>query len=251
MIDPPTRSRLVEGVVITIVGGIVLAIVLWIGPGVVRAIRGPQNSLLTIAVHTEMFCPSYWVPGGDPSTLPLPKSGPSAEDDWVRLSHAINASEVTVVVDVQGATEKAVWLDQLKVVVDSREQSVPEGHHFSLIDGCGGGPSPRHFALDLAAAEPEAIPIEGRSNDGRVDPARGMPLSVTSSDAEQLRVEARLQNSDNVRWHLEIAWHSGLEKGVAMVDSGDGPFRVLGEEALARAAGGRVCLPGPGYWHCP
>jgi hypothetical protein len=197
-----------------------------------------------------MVCPNYWVPGGDPSTVPLPGSGPDAEADWVRHTHAISIGGVIVVVDVQGATEKSVWLDELDVVVDSRDQSVPEGHSFNLSGGCGGAPSPRHFALDLAAAEPKALPVEGRGDDGRVDPARGMPLSVTSGDAEQLRVEADLENADNLRWHLEIAWHSGLEKGVAKVDLGGGPFRTLGHAALASAAGGGGCQPGPGYWHC-
>jgi hypothetical protein len=249
LVDLKTRSRIVEGVVITIVGGVVLAIVLWLGPAAIRAMRGPQANLLTIAVHTETLCPNYWVPDGDPSTVPLPGNQPTAEEDWVRRTHAVNIGQVIVVVDVQGATEKSVWLDQFNVVVDSRDRSVPHGNSFDLSGGCGGEPSPRHFALDLAANKPEVVPVEGMGDSGRVDPPRGMPLSVTSSDAEQLRVEAELENVDNVRWHLEIAWHSGLEKGIAKVDSGYGPFHTLGWKAV-QAAGGQGCQPGSGQWYC-
>uniref|UniRef100_UPI00281174B0 helix-turn-helix domain-containing protein n=1 Tax=Streptomyces sp. TaxID=1931 RepID=UPI00281174B0 len=157
---------------------------------------------------------------------------PPAQDAaaWAGAHGAVHGGETLVRLSLQGRTSAAVVVQAVHVRVVGRAAPLP-WPAYRMDDGCGGGVSPRHFAVDLDAPRPLARPVAGLDATGaepRTIPAVALPYTVGAADPEELLVTARTAGCD-CRWYLELEWSSQGRSGTARIgDRGGEPFRTSG-----------------------
>ncbi|MFF5427334.1 MULTISPECIES: helix-turn-helix domain-containing protein [unclassified Streptomyces] len=157
---------------------------------------------------------------------------PPAQDAaaWAGAHGAVHGGETLVRLSLQGRTSAAVVVQAVHVRVVGRAAPLP-WPAYRMDDGCGGGVSPRHFAVDLDAPRPLARPVAGLDATGaepRTIPAVALPYTVGAADPEELLVTARTAGCD-CRWYLELEWSSQGRSGTARIgERGGEPFRTSG-----------------------
>lgn len=163
---------------------------------------------------------------------------PPAQDAaaWAGAHGAVHGGETLVRVSLQGRSAAAVVVQAVHVRVVGRAAPLP-WRAYRMDEGCGGGVSPRHFAVDLDAPRPLARSVAGLDATGaepRTIPAVSLPYTVGAADPEELLITARTEGCD-CRWYLELEWSSQGRSGTARIgDRGGEPFRT--SAAGARSA---------------
>lgn len=139
---------------------------------------------------------------------------------------------------LEAEPDRAVVLHAMRPVVVAQTQPRPAcfGIPEFLV---GAHVPPRLFSVDLDAAPPTIEPA------GPTD----FPYSVSRSDVEQFRVEAKAPVADEILWHLELEWSCASHYGKTIVDDNGEPF--VSYPRLKRGS-----LPDLGclHWHlrgCP
>jgi hypothetical protein len=225
--------RRIEGVAIGAVATIVAAAVLGWATGLWDRIRGPEAQLLTWQTTLEAAdgCLHWAVPGAALESLPVPSDPLQGRDDersWLRGLGAKPAGGARVTVDVQGQTAQSVVLEGMDVVVDSRKQSAI-AFAINPNPGCGSTFRPRLFKADLRSESPRAVAQPGAPVSGKELPRVDFPYQVSTSEPEQFLIDVTLDADEEVRFHVEIPWHSGRERGRLVIrDTGGQPFTVVG-----------------------
>ena len=233
----PTAVGVLAGVATTLLAQIVTVGV----PAIGHLIEGPQRQFLAWHVDVRPIetpdCDSgYVIAGGTPENVSDPY-----DESWQRSMKAMSAVGAEFTIHLQGQTDQVVVLDRLDVVIDSRTDTNFEYRFAPTTGGCGGGLTPRYFDVDLGVKKPVAVPKEGG---GGAAPTN-FPYKVSTSDPEQFNVSAVIDANQDIRFHFEIPWHSGRDRGTLVLnDIGGRPY----------AAGGRFSTPvvtwegDPGVW---
>ncbi|MET8099125.1 helix-turn-helix domain-containing protein [Streptomyces sp. NPDC005236] len=197
----------------------------------------------TVNSHVwEGDCGHDYIIGKPPRQVPPP---PSAEDAevWANAQDAVHGGETIVRLSVQGRTSAAVVLESLHVRV-VRRAAPPDGGAFVYDTslGCGGGITPRSFAVNLDKHTPVARAMPGSRGD-TILPARHLPYRVSVEDPEVLMVTARTEGCA-CDWYLDLDWSSQGSTGTIRIDDHGQPFRTAGIAGLPhyRYAGS------PGRW---
>jgi|UniRef100_A0AAU3HZA2 hypothetical protein len=175
-------------------------------------------------------CGHDYIIGKPPGQVPPP---PSAEDAevWANAQDAVHGGETIVRVSVQGRSSAAVVLETLHVRVVRR--AAPPGDGAFVYDtalGCGGGVTPRSFAVSLDAHTPVPRAVSGKRGDETL-PARRLPYRVSVEDPEVLLVEARTEHCA-CDWYLDLDWSSQGRTGTVRIDDHGRPFRTAGIAGL-------------------
>ncbi|MEV7980933.1 helix-turn-helix domain-containing protein [Streptomyces sp. NPDC086519] len=182
----------------------------------------------------ELGCDHDYVIDKQPAQVPPPPA-PQDAGTWAATQGAVHGGNTIVDVSVQGRSSTAVVLEDLRVRVVGRTAPAP-GIAYSMADGCGGGLTPRYFAVDLDKDRPIARPVAGEGPDGRTVSTMRLPYRVSATDPEVLRVKASTTGCD-CRWYLELDWSSQGRSGTVRIDDHGRPFRTSSVKGL------------PHYWY--
>ncbi|MFC9238121.1 helix-turn-helix domain-containing protein [Streptomyces decoyicus] len=163
-------------------------------------------------------CSQRYLVDRAPGKMPPPPPEQDARG-WISALGAVSAGSQLVQVSVQGAGEGTVVLHALRVRVVSTS-APPAWNAFSMGVGCGGGITPKTFAVSLAAAQPRLAPEGGQ---------RDFPYKVSERDPEVFKVTARA-GERAVRWYMELEWSSGNRHGTLRIDDNGEPFHTAGME---------------------
>ncbi|GFE18721.1 transcriptional regulator [Streptomyces glebosus] len=157
-----------------------------------------------------------------PDRVPPP---PPPQDfrGWARAEGGIDGGHLRLQLTATGRTADAVVLTSLHVRVVGRHTALPWSA-YEMGNGCGGGITPRAFAIDLDDAQPLAKPMAGQDGD-IVVPAKNFPFKVSTQDPQVLNLDLHTEGHD-VSWYLEVGWSSGSRRGTISVDDGGKPFRT-------------------------
>ncbi|MFI8891237.1 helix-turn-helix domain-containing protein [Streptomyces paradoxus] len=178
----------------------------------------------------KLGCGHDYVVTKPPSQVPPPPV-PQDAGVWAASQNAVHGGETLVRLSVQGRTDTAVVLEDLRVRVVGRSAPAP-GNAYAMDQGCGGSITPRSFDVDLDKDRPIARALAG-SDAGTPIPAVRMPYRVSARDPEVLLVNARTQGCD-CRWYLELDWSSQGRTGTVRIDDAGRPFRTSGIKGLPR-----------------
>ncbi|WP_443040913.1 helix-turn-helix domain-containing protein [Streptomyces sp. AHA2] len=178
----------------------------------------------------KLGCGHDYVVAKPPADVPPPPV-PQDAGSWAASQRAVHAGETLVRLSVQGRTDTAVVLEDLRVRVVGRTAPV-QGNAFAMDQGCGGSLTPRYFDVDLDKDRPIARAVAG-SDAGTPVPAVRMPYRVSARDPEVLLVTAGTRSCD-CRWYLELDWSSQGRRGTVRVDDHGRPFRTSALEGLPR-----------------
>ncbi|MFF3452527.1 helix-turn-helix domain-containing protein [Streptomyces sp. NPDC002667] len=197
----------------------------------------------TVNSHVwEGDCGHDYIIGRPPRQVPPP---PSAEDAevWANAQDAVHGGETTVRVAVQGLTSTAVVLEALHVRV-VRHATPPAGgaYDYDTSLGCGGGITPRSFAVSLDKRTPVPRAMPGSRGD-TILPARRLPYRVSVEDPEVLLVDARTAHCA-CAWYLDLDWSSQGRTGTIRIDDHGRPFRTTAIAGLPRYR----YAGSPGHW---
>ncbi|WP_369228293.1 helix-turn-helix domain-containing protein [Streptomyces sp. R39] len=182
----------------------------------------------------ELGCDHDYVIDKQPAQVPPPPA-PQDAGTWAATQGAVHGGNTIVDVSVQGRSSTAVVLEDLRVRVVGRTAPAP-GIAYSMADGCGGGLTPRYFAVNLDKDRPIARPVAGEGPDGRTVSTMRLPYRVSATDPEVLRVKADTTGCD-CRWYLELDWSSQGRSGTVRIDDHGRPFRTSSVKGL------------PHYWY--
>ncbi|MCF3143340.1 transcriptional regulator [Streptomyces platensis] len=165
-----------------------------------------------------------------PDRVPPP---PPPQDfrGWARAEGGIDGGHLRLQLTATGRTADAVVLTSLHVRVVGRHTALPWSV-YEMGNGCGGGVTPRTFAVDLDDAQPLAKPRAGQDGD-IVVPAKNFPFKVSTQDPQVLNLDLHTEGHD-VSWYLEVGWSSGGRRGTVRVDDGGKPFRMSAIEGRER-----------------
>ena len=165
-----------------------------------------------------------------PDRVPPP---PPPQDfrGWARAEGGIDGGHLRLQLTATGRTAEAVVLTSLHVRVVGRHTALPWSA-YEMGNGCGGGITPRTFAIDLDDAQPLAKPRAGQDGD-IVVPAKNFPFKVSTQDPQVLNLDLHTESHD-VSWYLEVGWSSGGRRGTIRVDDGGKPFRTSAIEGRER-----------------
>lgn len=205
---------------------------------------GPTGGTDTSAPIKVSVKPSGWDTPCDqylvdrsPSEVPRPPQVPDVAG-WVSRLGAVPGRYLSIEIVVQGTGRDTVVLSGLNVRV-ARIAAPLAWNAYSMGEGCGGGVDVHSYDLDLDAARPRPVVIEGST---------GLPLKVSEGDPEVIEITARTASHD-VSWYLELEWSSGDRKGTLPIDLGHGtPFRtsaVKGRPLYVHPIGGQGWEPSP------
>ncbi|WP_440581720.1 helix-turn-helix domain-containing protein [Streptomyces djakartensis] len=120
----------------------------------------------------KLGCGHDYVITKPPAQVPPPPV-PQDAGTWAATQGAVHAGETLVRLSVQGRTDTAVVLEDLRVRVVGRAAPV-EGNAYAMDQGCGGAVTPRYFEVDLDKDRPLARAVAG-SDAGTPIPAVRMP----------------------------------------------------------------------------
>ncbi|GAA2384874.1 hypothetical protein GCM10010420_04040 [Streptomyces glaucosporus] len=185
------------------------------------ATGAPGGVPLTVSVRPyawESPCSQHYLVDESPSRLSPPPFAPEAPG-WVAANGAVSADSQYVELTVQGTGEETVVLKDLHVRVADRKAPLAWNKYATGV-GCGGEVSTQHFAVDLDAGRPDAVPGPGQ---------RDFPYKVSEDDPEVFYVTASTDAHD-VSWYLELEWSSGDRRGTLRVDDRGTPFRTSSAE---------------------
>ncbi|MFE6049206.1 helix-turn-helix domain-containing protein [Kitasatospora sp. NPDC056446] len=193
---------------------------------------------IAVAVHPShggAECDKYLV-DRPPSEVPRP---PALVDvpAWVSRVGAVPGNYQSIELTVQGTGSETVVLTALNVRI-ARIAAPLAWNAYSMGDGCGGGVGVHSFDLDLDAALPRPVVLNGP----------GLPVKVSERDPEVIEVTAATTSHD-VSWYLELEWTSGNRKGTLTIGPGAGtPFRtsaLKGRPLYSYPTGGKAWEPSP------
>ncbi|MFJ3362199.1 helix-turn-helix domain-containing protein [Streptomyces anthocyanicus] len=193
----------------------------------------PTGLPLTWSVNSQAWklgCGHDYVIAKPPSQVPPPPA-PQDAAPWAATQNAVHGKETLVQLSVQGRSDTAVVLEDLRVRVTGRAAPV-EGNAYAMDQGCGGSITPRSFAVDLDKDRPIARAVAGNDS-GTPIPAVRMPYRVSAKDPEVLLVTATAGACD-CRWYLELDWSSQGRTGTVRIDDDGRPFRTTAIEGLPR-----------------
>lgn len=184
----------------------------------------------------ESPCSQRYLVDRDPGTMGPPPSEQDARG-WISSLGAVSADSQLVEVSVQGTGDKTVVLHGLRVRVVS-SAAPPAWNAYSMGVGCGGGITPKTFAVSLDAPQPGIAPQGGQ---------RDFPYKVSERDPEVFKITARA-GVRAVRWYLELEWSSGNRHGTLRIDDNGEPFHTSGMEGRPQydyPLGGSKWIPAP------
>ncbi|MEW1612616.1 MULTISPECIES: helix-turn-helix transcriptional regulator [unclassified Streptomyces] len=169
-------------------------------------------------------CGHAYLVARPPAAVPPPPAEADAES-WATALGAVHAGETGVRITLQGADERAVVLEALRIrVVERRAPAAGRVHRMS--SGCGGALTPRMFDVDLDAARPVARSVPGNDTGEPIAPV-SFPYRVSATDPEVLLITGRTVRCD-CDWVAELSWSSGGRSGTVRMDDGGRPFRTSG-----------------------
>ncbi|GAA3412750.1 hypothetical protein [Streptosporangium vulgare] len=174
--------------------------------------------------------------------LPRLPPRPDGSANGVAASVVENAPDglhTELVITFQGNSGTAVVLEALHVEMVKRAK--PEGVAVERKGDCGGGMTPRSFAVDLDRPRPRVSPVPGESL-GSPIPAVDFPFRISDSDPEVFRLTSRTAACD-CRWRLVVDWASGGKRGRSVIDAEGEPFRTVGTDALPYYSNDRLRTP--------
>jgi hypothetical protein len=202
------------------------------------------DSAMTSVVYSNEFkAQNGWFFATSPANLPVPPLlGEKAFNDWVRSNGGIPASGYYVTVVLQGASEKTVVVDSLRVEVTRREP-VPRGTSPDQR-GCGGELDPALFEANLDTSPVKITPKAGEDNTGKPIAAKSLPRTVSNSDPDYWQIAA-VTSKWEAEWIAFIDYTAGGKTGTIKIDNHGKPFRTA---ALARAVGVRAVYEIPYHW---
>jgi hypothetical protein len=214
--------------------GIVLATV---GGFITAQLTGQLNNLwntafpaepITVSVKHRSLCP--WVFTSSVPDVQRALDGLTGEwtDNAERIG-AIDGKESSVLITVQGTSDKVVELTEMRAVVQKRGQ--PSGFRSGQ---CGGVVLVRPFTADLDQPVSTAVPQPGYDTvAGAPTPPQPFPLRVSESDLEVFNLIASTDSCD-CTWTIEIDWTVGDRTGTKTVEVDDrgNPFRTIATDRL-------------------
>ncbi|MFI6875322.1 hypothetical protein ACIBL6_17975 [Streptomyces sp. NPDC050400] len=135
-------------------------------------------------------------------------------------------------VTVEGLTQQAVILKELRPVVLSRTPPRPpvdRGFTHGKLEVRG-------FEANLDRTPPSLVPLPPEPQCARTpNPPSGLPLDfpfkVSSSDPEVFEVYPCSQS--DVTWRLELDWSSAGRSGTVTITGPEGPFRYWADPPMA------------------
>ncbi|MEU3339585.1 transcriptional regulator [Streptomyces sp. NPDC006668] len=194
----------------------------------------PTAVPLALTVDSQVWqggCGQNYVIDKAPAEVPPPPV-PQDAAVWAATQNAVQGRQSTVEISVQGKSSTAVVLNALRVRIVGRGNPVP-GTAYSMDAGCGGGLTPRSFAVNLDVNRPIAHPMPGTNDGGKPAPAVQFPYRVSAQDPEVLLVTATAETYD-ASWYLELDWSSQGRTGTVRIDDHGHPFRTSGIKGKAR-----------------
>jgi hypothetical protein len=195
-----------------------------------------QGVPLTWTADSQVWdggCDHDYVIAKPPRQVPPPPA-PQDAAAWAATQDAVHGHETEVRISVQGRSDTAVILQDLRVRVIGRTKPA-QGNAYSMAQGCGSDMTPRYFAVDLDKDRPVAHSVPA-VNQGVPQPTVNMPYRVSARDPEELLVKATTDGCD-CRWYLELDWSSEGRTGTVRIDDHGQPFRTTAINGL------------PHYWY--
>lgn len=195
-------------------------------PPVKDKASAPTAVPLALTVDSQVWqggCGQNYVIDKAPAEVPPPPV-PQDAAVWAATQSAVQGGESTVEISVQGKSSTAVVLNALRVRIVGRGTPVP-GTAYSMGGGCGGGLTPRSFAVNLDVNRPIAHPVPGTQDGGPSTPAVQFPYRVSAQDPEVLLVTGTTETYD-ASWYLELDWSSQGRTGTVRIDDHGHPFRT-------------------------
>jgi len=170
----------------------------------------------------------------EPHTLSANGVPPYADHDlddairWARASGGVDAASTVLTITLQGRTEDAIVLTDLRIRVKQRRKPLPG--YLVRVWGPGGGPvDARVMEFDLDEARPRIQMPDRRENPER--PTWSFPLKVSSTDPEYFFVKVATSTCD-CSWVAEIDYVLQGKAGTYVVDNNGEPFRTSGTSAV-------------------
>ncbi|MHC0432756.1 helix-turn-helix domain-containing protein [Streptomyces sp. O3] len=184
------------------------------------------------SVRTELApdgCGHYYLADRTPKDVPPPPL-PQDAAPWIASLDAVSGGLTEVHITFQGASEKSVVLEALRVRVTDRAEPL-KWNVFRTTGGCGGAFSPRLLSVDLDQPRPRVRPVGGFDGEQeREIPPVSFPYKVSSTEPEELIVRAETTDCD-CQWSLELEWSSQGRSGTVKINDENGrPFRTSGME---------------------
>lgn len=198
--------------------------------------RPPQAVPLTWTADSQVWeggCDHDYVIAEAPRQVPPPPA-PQDAAAWAATQGAVHGHETEVRISVQGRTDTAVILQDLRVRVVGRTHPA-RGTAYSMAQGCGSDMTPRYFAVDLDKDRPVPHAVAA-VDQGVRRPGANMPYRVSAHDPEELLVKATTNGCD-CHWYLELDWSSQGRTGTVRIDDHGRPFRTTAINGL------------PHYWY--
>ncbi|MCH5670274.1 hypothetical protein [Streptomyces gilvus] len=194
----------------------------------------PTAVPLALTVDSQVWqggCGQNYVIDKKPADVPPPPL-PQDAAVWAATQSAVHGRQSTVEISVQGKSSTAVVLNALRVRIVGRGTPAP-GTAYSMDEGCGGGLTPRSFAVNLDVNRPIAHPMPGTQDGGPSIPAVQFPYRVSAQDPEVLLVTATTESYD-ASWYLELDWSSQGRTGTVRIDDHGHPFRTSAIKGMPR-----------------
>ena len=186
------------------------------GGGAAAQETAPPLTVVTRPYAWEDPCSQSYLVNRPPAQVPPPPVEQDAPA-WVKALGGVSAGGQYLELTVQGTGKATVVLEALHVRVVESGTPLP-WNVYAMGDGCGGGVGTKSFDVNLDAGDPQALAKSGQ---------RALPLKVSESDPEVLRVTAHTSAHD-VSWYLELEWSSGDRHGILRIDDQGKPFRTSG-----------------------
>lgn len=172
----------------------------------------PAGKPLASVSYSSVNCRSGYVVAAQGQTS-VPYAAPPAG--------GVAATGGQLAATLQALSAGSVVLQSMRAEVLARRPALPGLY---LPSKCASEVPRRFFAVDLSAASPVAVPVEGQENGQPVAP-RNFPLKVGLTDIEQLVVRMDSPTED-VDWVLWVRWTSGSDSGELRLDDNGKPFRT-------------------------
>jgi hypothetical protein len=168
-----------------------------------------------------------WIVPKPIQDIPVYDASAGDEGLWALKEGGVDVNTATYTVTVQGLTDAAVVIRDLRVKILSQDPAT-HGTTIENGDGCGGQITVRPYVVDLTESNPELMtPTET----GTLTPQEDV-YTVSKSDPEVFQLEAELGNHPGATPYTysfiyQFDWSQGAASGTVEIRGPDGkPFRL-------------------------
>lgn len=161
----------------------------------------------------------------------LPVTRPvGALDEWIVKEKAVPLGTDYLSFTLQAKLDEAVIIGTPEVSIDARSES-RQRRSFTPELGCGGAIEARIYEVNLDEEVPILVGAEVPDRSNETLPST---FQIGKEDVEKFVIVASASTHD-VKWHINVRWHSGDTQGVLRIDQNGKPFDILGDSKVSES----------------